>query len=236
MDISDIISDALLYPLQNIKALVIFVVLGIIAGIIGGESIVDFLLTVFGLNNLVDSGISILEILIFAVVLLLILGYMLDIIKWGINRRVDSPGIDILRQVSNAVKQIIVSAVYFCIPIILYFILGLIFQKWLAWLIFIVIFIAFTFAEVMATCRLAKTERLSDALDIKESVNDFFRIGLSKIVVTIVLLIVIELVITLVTGVVTYYNSTIGGILWGIFGVYVIFFYNRATGLLYSNI
>ena len=42
MNIGDIIGDALAYPFHNVKALVLYIVLGIIAAIIGGTTILSF--------------------------------------------------------------------------------------------------------------------------------------------------------------------------------------------------
>ena len=50
---------------------------------------------------------------------LLISGYGLDIVKYGIERREDGPGIDIVRQILNAIKLIIVSFVYYIIPAVI---------------------------------------------------------------------------------------------------------------------
>ena len=43
MNVGEIIGDALAYPLQNVKALVLYVILGIIAAIIGGASLVGLI-------------------------------------------------------------------------------------------------------------------------------------------------------------------------------------------------
>lgn len=40
MNVSEIITDALMYPLNNIKALLVYVVLGIIAGLAIGGTVV----------------------------------------------------------------------------------------------------------------------------------------------------------------------------------------------------
>ena len=42
MNISDIISDAMAYPFKNITTLILYMVLGIIAAIIGGTTILSF--------------------------------------------------------------------------------------------------------------------------------------------------------------------------------------------------
>ena len=41
MGIGDIIGDAIAYPFSNLKALVLYAILGIIAGIIGGAALIS---------------------------------------------------------------------------------------------------------------------------------------------------------------------------------------------------
>lgn len=43
MSIGSIISDALAYPLNNVKALVVYLVLALIAAFIGGSALVGFI-------------------------------------------------------------------------------------------------------------------------------------------------------------------------------------------------
>ena len=114
MGVGDIIGDALAYPFSNIKALVLYVVLGIIGAIIGGASLLSIVAAFSskGLAGYAFSGLSIVGIIVFILVLFLIEGYGLDIIKYGIERRADSPGIDFGRQVSNAVKLIVVAIIF----------------------------------------------------------------------------------------------------------------------------
>ena len=88
----------------------------------------------------------------------------------------------------------------------------------------------------MARCRLAKNDSLSEALAINEAMGDIFKIGLIKIIFTVVLAFIMAFVLFIVSDSISDYNSVIGGIVLGVLSVYIIFFYNRATGLLYSNI
>ena len=73
---------------------------------------------------------SIIGIIVFILVLFLIEGYALDIVKYGIERRADAPGIDIGRQISNAIKLVIVDIVYYIVPAIIIFVLGLKYKYW----------------------------------------------------------------------------------------------------------
>ena len=86
----------------------------------------------------------------------------------------------------------------------------------------------------MAICRLAKYDSLGEALAIGEAIGDVSRVGMLKVLLTIIAVFIIALIVALIIGVISQYNNIIGGILFGLFGVYVAFFYNRAIGLLYS--
>ena len=237
MGVGDIIGDALAYPFSNIKALVLYVVLGIIAGIIGGASVLSIAtaLSSKGLAGYAFSGLGIVGIIVFIIVLFLIEGYGLDIIKYGIERRADSPGIDIGRQVSNAFKLIIVSIVYYIIPAIIIIVLGLFLRDWILTIISIILVIVFALANFMAKCRLAKTDSLGDALAIGEAIGDISRVGLGKLIATVIVIAIILIVVAIILAFISNWNATIGSVLLGIFSVYFVFFYNRAIGLLYSD-
>ncbi|WP_298522904.1 DUF4013 domain-containing protein [uncultured Methanobrevibacter sp.] len=237
MNIGEIISDALVYPFNNIKALVIYVILGIIGALIGGAAILS-LAAAFsstGLGGAAFTGLSIVGIIVFILVMFLISGYTLDVIKYGIERRDDGPSIDIARQISNAIKLIIVDIVYFIIPIIIAFVLGLFLRDWLLIIISLILFIVFALANFMAKCRLAKSDNLGDALAIGEAIGDISRVGLGSIIGTVIVVAIILIVVSLILAWISGLNETVGNILLGIFSVYFMFFYNRAIGLLYSK-
>jgi hypothetical protein len=237
MGVGDIIGDALAYPFSNIKALVLYVILGIIAAIIGGAAVISLAtaLSTKGFAGFAFSGLSIVGIIVFILVLFLIEGYGLDIIKYGIERRSDSPGIDFGRQVSNAFKLIVVSIVYYIIPAIIILILGLFLRDWILTIISIILIIIFALANFMAKCRLAKTDNLGDALAIGEAIGDISRVGLGKIIATVVVIFVILVIVAFIIGLISSVSDIVGSVLLGIFAVYFVFFYNRAIGLLYSD-
>lgn len=238
MDIGEIIGDALSYPFHNIKALVLYIVLGIIAAIIGGTTAISLVSAVGtkGLSSFALGGIGLIGTIIFIIMLFLIEGYALDIVKFGIERRSDGPGIDIGRQVSNAIKLIAVDIVYYIVPAIIIFILGLIFQEWILSIISIILLIVFALANFMARCRLAKTDKLGDALAIGEAIGDISRVGIIKLIVTVILVFIIAIVIMFIVSFIATVNDLVGDILFGIALVYLIFFYHRAIGLLYSDV
>lgn len=238
MNIGDIIGDALAYPFHNVKALVLYIVLGIIAAIIGGTTILSFVTAAStkGLSSYALGGVGILGILIFIILLFLIEGYALDIIKFGIERRADGPGIDIGRQVSNAIKLLAVNIAYYLIPAIIIFVLGLFLRDWILTIISIILLIIFALANFMARCRLAKTDSLSDALAVGEAIGDISKVGIGKLIATVILVVIIAIVIMILVGIIGSINDLVGDILFGIALVYLIFFYHRAIGLLYSNV
>ena len=237
MGIGDIIGDALAYPFSNIKALVLYIVLGIIAGVIGGAALISSALSFSskGVAGFAFSGLTIIGLIVFILVLFLIEGYGLDIIKYGIERRADSPGIDFGRQVSNAIKLIVVSFVYYIIPAIIILVLGLFLRDWILTIISIILIIVFALANFMAKCRLAETDNLGDALAIGEAIGDISKVGLGKIIATVLVIFIILIVVAFIIALIANMNNIIGGILLGIFAVYFVFFYNRAIGLLYSD-
>ena len=119
MEIGEIISDAAMYPINNVKALVIYGVLGIVAflaliitgvGLIGAGEATGLLSGGLGILGIV--GI-IIAIAIFA----LIAGYMLDVIKIAINREDNAPEIDPVRQIINGIKLFILSVIYMIIQL-----------------------------------------------------------------------------------------------------------------------
>ena len=237
MGVGDIIGDALAYPFSNIKALVLYIVLGIIAALIGGATILSTAAAVTskGLGGFAFGGLTIVGLIVFILILFLIEGYGLDIIKFGIERRTESPGIDFGRQVANAIKLIVVTIVYYIIPAIIILILGLFLKDWILTIISIILVIIFALANFMAKCRLAKTDSLGEALAIGEAIGDISRVGLGKIIATVLVIIIILVVVAFVIGLISNLNNAIGSIILGIFAAYFVFFYNRAIGLLYAE-
>ncbi|MBE6497722.1 MAG: DUF4013 domain-containing protein [Methanobrevibacter sp.] len=236
MELGEIISDALVYPLHNIKALVIYIILGIILGIAIAGTVSGIMFGNMAKNVFAVIGSGTIGIIIALIIGFVITGYELDIIKYGIEKRNDAPGIDFMRQFINGVKYFVVNIVYMIIPIIIGAILAVIFQHWLSGLISIILSIIFSFALMMGQCRLAKTEDLGYALSIGEAVGDLSKVGILKVIVFVILVVVISFILLFVVGLIGQWNNIVGGILMGILGVYLVFFNGRATGLLYSDV
>ncbi len=236
MELMEIISDALVYPFHNIKALIIYLILGIILGIVWVGSMGAAAASAAASNLAAAMGSAVIGFIVAVVISFAISGYQLDIVKYGIDRSFDAPGLDFVRQFFNGFKLTIVQLVYFIIPIIISAILAIIFQHWLAMVIEFILFVIFGLAAFMAECRLAKTEDIGYALSIGDAIGDITKVGILKLLVFLIVIFLIAFLLSVIGGFISGWNSTVGGIFLGALGIYLVFFAARAAGLLYSNV
>ena len=235
MEIGEIIKDAAMYPINNVKALVIYAVLTIIAAlalVFTGVGIVGASQT----SGAAAGGLGILGIIgiiIAFAILLLIVGYMLDVIKIAIMREDGAPEIEPARQIVNGVKLIVLSIIYLIIPIIIMAILGAI-NEYLSIIGFILL-IVFALLLLIAQCRFAKTESLGDALNFGEVINDIKEIGIVKVIAVLIIVAVIGFILNLIGSGIGQVSEIVGSILTSLFTLYCAFLQNRAYGLLYSD-
>lgn len=243
MELGDIISDAIHYPLNHTKELLIYLAIYFVMALIA-------LFTGIGLagsasaDNIAAAGIiGIIGIILILLISFLINGYGLDIIKFGIQREDEAPEIDIARQVINGIKYLIVNIVYMIIPllVIIFFIAidptNTAVQMILI-IIAIIIAIIFAFALLMGECRLAKTESLGDALNIPEAVKDIKKVGVLKILAITIIIAILGFVLLAIAGIFAQLGdigSIISAILNAVVGAFMFFFSNRALGLMYSD-
>lgn len=98
-----------------------------------------------------------------------------------------------------------------------------------------VLFIIFSFIDMMGECRLANTGSLKDALNIVEATKDIQRIGVGKLIGLIILIAIIIAVIEIILTCIFQYVPSLS-ILSIIIIPYLAFFTQRAIGLLYFDI
>ena len=235
MEIGEIIKDAAMYPINNIKALVIYAVLTIIAALALVFTGVGFI-GASQSSGAAAGGLGILGIIgiiIAFAILLLIVGYMLDVIKIAIMREDGAPEIEPARQIVNGVKLIVLSIIYLIIPIIIMAILGAI-NEYLSIIGFILL-IVFALLLLIAQCRFAKTESLGDALNFGEVINDIKEIGIVKVIAVLIIVAVIGFILNLIGSGIGQVSEIVGSILTSLFTLYCAFLQNRAYGLLYSD-
>lgn len=242
MDLMETIKDAIVYPINNIKALIIYLLLGLLIGIV---AIFTGLGAVMSLNfsSFSIGALSIIGIIIILCLFLLLLGFSLDIVNFGIELHEDAPGIDLARQIINGLKYIIVAIVYMIIPTIITVILMYI-SKDVGIIVGLILSIIFAFVLYMGICRLAKTDSLSHALDIPGAIGDLTEIGVFKVIITIIIAELVGLIIvfllTLVLSIIFGIISkdlllTIVPIIAAVLDAWLLFYSNRVMGLLYSN-
>ncbi|WP_298523138.1 DUF4013 domain-containing protein [uncultured Methanobrevibacter sp.] len=102
-------------------------------------------------------------------------------------------------------------------------------------IIALVLIIIFAFLATMGTARLANTGSLAEAVNVVEAFKDITRIGVGKVIAVIILSII---VVAVINGVLGYLYGQIPqlSIISVIVTPYLVFFTNRVTGLLYSDI
>ena len=233
MEIREIIKDAFVYPLKNMKALVIYSILGIILGVV----VIGTITSAATMDNTSAGTVTgIIGIVITIIIAFVISGYELDIVKFGIIRTDSAPGIDIARQFTNGVKVLAVTLIYFATIIFFSACLLVLFPHWISTVIIALLFIIFALPAFTAHCRLAESENLGYALAMGEAVGDIIRVGTEKLIILTIVIAILVLISYFIVTLITQWNQSIGGALMGILGVYITFFTGRATGLLYSEV
>lgn len=276
MEIMDIIKEAFIFPSQNLEKLVIYIVLTFVMGLFIAGGVISGVFA--AVNNSVYFVITAILAIIGIAIALIISGYQIGIIKSGIDQIEEAPSFDWLNDLVTGIKTLIVSIVYFIIPMIIIAIIalitnipgqivniaqqaalspanatavangsapvatisnaaftGLITSFAITGIIAVVLIIIFAFLATMGTARLANTGSLSEAVNVVEAFKDISRIGMGKVIAVILLSII---VVAVINGVLGYLYGQIPqlSILSVIVTPYLVFFTNRVTGLLYSDI
>lgn len=237
MNITEIISDAIRYPFSDITK---FLMVGVLVVLAGLSSVT----TTWGIDNSIIGLIVAIISIIFALVLS---GFSVDVIKKGIQNSDEIPNIDLMRNLINGIKVLIISIVYYIIPLIIILILAVITGAIGAGLdqivaamgvtaiIAIIIFILFAIFEIVAIARFAETEDLGAALSIGEVIGDAQKIGIFKIIAFIIIALIIiflAVVISSILAIIPFIGILITMI---VIGGFVVLFYNKGIGLLYAD-
>ena len=125
MEILDIIKEAFMFPSNNLDKLAIYIVITFVIGILfaGGAIFTSLGVSVGDSFYVILSAIF---VLLGILVALVISGYQLGILKSGIDQVPEAPSFDWKNDFINGIKLLIVSIVYFIIPMIILFIVGFI--------------------------------------------------------------------------------------------------------------
>ena len=274
MDIIEIIKDAFVFPSNDMKTLLIYVILSIVASIFAVMGSVVYILGFVTPECFMWGGIG---VVISMLIVWVMSGYLVSVIKSGIDLDDEVPKFVWWDNFITGFNQFIVSIVYFIIPAFIVLVVGYVTNVYgnlmivaqaissqaqsvymgtantvvfdamapvlanlvvsLAFTLTIglVLFIIFSFLQTMAEARLANTDSLGEALNVLEAAKDIRRIGVGKVIAVILLIIIIIGVIQMILSAIFNYVPILS-ILSLIITPYLIFFAQRAVGLLYSDI
>lgn len=225
MNINDIINDALHYPLSDYKN---FLVLGLPNLIL---SIVFFVLIIqaVGLDSISnlppESIISspiftrfIYTIMLFIIVsfigVIIIEGIQISVIRETIRGNDVLPKLKVVDNFVDGLKCLVLSIIYFMVITLIYIVLSFIsitlFKDYAGFVIIILtvlliitmIFLSFIF--ITALCRLAETNSLGEALNIRNVYEISKNIGFRKIFAVMVFSILLSFVISIIGSVLGY--------------------------------
>ena len=275
MEVMEIIKDAFAFPSKNIKILLIYVILAVLAGIFSFGGTVVYVLGFINAECFLWGGMAFIVSMLIGWVLS---GYLVSVIKSGIELDDEVPEFEWWDNFIIGFDNFIVAIVYYVIPAFIVFVVGYITNVFgNLWLVYqelflqahglytgaastfvvsdalsnalvnlavslsvtitvaVVVFIIFLFLQTMAEARLANTGSLSEALNVFEAAKDISRIGIGKVIIVILLIIIVVAVIEGILSVIFNYVPFLS-ILSIIITPYLIFFAQRAIGLLYSDI
>jgi len=273
MEVIDLIKDAFLFPSKNVKVLLIYIILAILVGGLSTTGILAYALGFVVPECFLWGGLAIVIAMVIGWVMS---GYLISVIKSGIDLDDEVPEFVWWDNFITGFDNFIVSIVYFIIPAFIVAVVGyatniygnimtvamavvaeaqgaylgtsviaydaiaqamvnLVFALAITITVALVLFVIFSFLQTMAEARLANTGSLSEAFNVFEAANDIKRIGVAKVIIVILLIFVVVAVIDMVLSAVYSYVPFLS-ILSVIVGPYLVFFAQRAVGLLYSDI
>ena len=226
---TDLVTEGLKYPFNDVKRLLTFGVLFAIINIIS-FGISEEMLAIVRIFNKTPgnsflmkfpqlAGNNLYVILLLAIVsfiiTLLIMGYQYNVTKFSIEQKEDLPGFQSVRNLPvNGVKYLIVTLAYNIIPMIVFVVgiytVGLYYNgDYLIVILSTILFVICNFLLIMALSNMISTDKLSDAFKMREIIDKISNLGwiryigiiLFTLIVYGIILIALELVVTLITGV-----------------------------------
>lgn len=242
MDLSKIILNSIKYPFKNIAKLPIIFILFILIAIIPIGKLLN--------NNymMLIGGIA------FFVFILIVPGYFLNIIKIGSRESAMFPSLNLVNNIYDSIRVLVLRMVYMIVPVAMFFILlstvapasfnllndfkilSFLATFGLLLVIILVTYLIFEFLLFFAKARLAYHNSLSEALKVNKVIEDIRNIGILNIIKWIVAMIVLAIVVSVVSSFVI--TIPYVGILIDICVIVPIMesIASYSVGLLYSNI
>ena len=253
MELLDIVVESLKYPFSDIKQSLILGIPYLIAAIFGvltiilGDNVIELTEDALTSSPLTPTfAIITLLFLVFVIISAVIMsGIGISVIQETIKGSNLLPKIELKENITNGIKNIIVTFVYAIIPtiifgLIIFIIYGLLgddagIPLLILMLIGIVVAIIVGILSIVAVCRLAETNSISEAVKFKEIYETAKQIGLGKIFgVMFITNLIMGILLSIVET--TYSIPALAiFILLYFFGTYTVLVTNRAYGLLYCD-
>ena len=242
MNVGKIVTNSFKYPFRNIKKLPILCILFVLVAIIPIGMIFD------------NRYISIIGFIAFFAFILIVPGYLMSFVQFGLNESSMFPSISLGKNIYNSIKLLVLRIVYMLVPAIVFFILlstlgvssigmlfelnitGFVLNLGLVLLIILIVYILFEILLFFAKARLAYLDSLPEALKMHRVVGDIRRIGVVNIIKWLLVMAVLMVVVSVASSVVMMIPYV--GLLIYLCIVVPIMesIGNYSLGLLYSNI
>lgn len=242
MNISKIVTNSFKYPFRNIKKLPILCILFVLVAIIPIGMVFD------------NRYISIIGFIAFFAFILIVPGYLMSFVQFGLNESSMFPSVSIRKNIFNSIKLLVLRIVYMLVPAIVFFItlstlgasgIGMLFELNIAGfllnlglilLIILIVYILFEILLFFAKARLAYLDSLPEALKMHKVVGDIRRIGVINIIKWLLVMAVLMVVVSVASSVVMMIPY-VGFLIYLCIVVPIMeSIGNYSLGLLYSNI
>lgn len=242
MNVGKIVTNSFKYPFRNIKKLPILCILFVLVAIIPIGMIFD------------NRYISIIGFIAFFAFILIVPGYLMSFVQFGLNESSMFPSISIRKNIFNSIKLFVLRIVYMLVPAIVFFItlstlgasgIGMLFELnitgfvlnlGLILLIILIVYILFEILLFFAKARLAYLDSLPEALKMHRVVGDIRRIGVVNIIKWLLVMAVLMVVVSVASSVVMMIPY-VGFLIYLCIVVPIMeSIGNYSLGLLYSNI
>lgn len=109
MNLKEIIVDSVKYPISDTRKFLIFCALSILLSL-------STIIPSYGINN---DTLTIILTIVSLIVAFIILGYSVDVVKNGAERKDTLPDFDYLKQFIMGIKALILEIIYFIIPAVI---------------------------------------------------------------------------------------------------------------------
>ena len=121
MNIGEIIKDSIVFPSKNIKVLLIYIVLSIVAGLLSIGGVILYLVGFINPEFLMWGGMA---YVISMLIGWLLSGYLISVVKSGIELEDNVPEFKFWENFNTGFDNFVVSVVYFVIPAVITIIAG----------------------------------------------------------------------------------------------------------------